>query len=409
MPNLTPILKLHLQGDQVKNLQNNLTKIGFSVPVTETTQGVFGSGTTDAVKEFQAQNNLFVTGTVDSVTQAMLNNAAAVIGTNQSQMAGQLVMDYGLPANAVKVRLYSIGYGGVPTKLGETTTDVNGVYSISYPQPATGANVQVRAVDAQGRETTLSSVLYNAPSQAALNLVAPASIQPLTAEYDRLSKDMNSIGGISNLSKAQENDSQADLTLLSNSTGWDARLLAIAATAAQQTGSTGLKQDMLYALFRIGFPTDPSLLAMVPSTAVQAALTKANQAGIISMNDLEVSIATAAFHEFAGTARLAVIAPGAASKFSDLLGTTPSAFADLYFSNPSDRNLWSEAAKLPNMPVGTLDSLKLQGKFLYLTVNNAPLAQKLQKDIGSLTNLANLAKADYHLPGTWQNALTTLA
>src|SRR5262249_34691399 len=75
---------------------------------------------------------------------------------------------------------------------------------------------------------------------------------------------------------------------------------------------------------------------------------------------------------------------------------------------PSAGDLWTQAAKL-NIPAQTLDSLKLQGKFLYLTYNNLALAQKLQQDTGSLQNLSQVAAKDYHLAGTWQNTLTTLA
>jgi peptidoglycan hydrolase-like protein with peptidoglycan-binding domain len=131
MPTLKPILAQNAQGDQVKAVQTNLTKIGLTVPATETSQSLFGAGTTDAIKQFQAQNKLPVTGVIDAATQAMLNNAAAVAGTNQSQVSGQLAMDYGLAANGVTVRLYSIGYGGVATKLAEAKTDANGVYSLA--------------------------------------------------------------------------------------------------------------------------------------------------------------------------------------------------------------------------------------------------------------------------------------
>lgn len=87
----------------------------------------------------------------------MLNNAVAVWGTNQSRVGGLLIMDYGLAANGVTVRLYSIGFGGAATKLAEAKTDANGVYSLPYPRVAAGANVEVRVVDGQGKETTISS------------------------------------------------------------------------------------------------------------------------------------------------------------------------------------------------------------------------------------------------------------
>ena len=62
-----------------------------------------------------------------------------------------------------------------------------------------------------------------------------------------------------------------------------------------------------------------------------------------------------------------------------------------------------------NIPAATIDSLKLQGKFLYLTSNSAPLAQKLQQTIGSAANLSQLADQDFHKPAAWQATLTSLA
>jgi hypothetical protein len=74
------------------------------------------------------------TGIVDATTQAMLANAA-VVGANQSQVTGQLFVDYGLPANGVTLRLYRIGFGRTAAKLAETQPDANGVYSLAYAPP----------------------------------------------------------------------------------------------------------------------------------------------------------------------------------------------------------------------------------------------------------------------------------
>jgi peptidoglycan hydrolase-like protein with peptidoglycan-binding domain len=287
MPILKPILVQNAQGDQVKTVQTNLSKMGLTGPATETSQSIFGAGTSEAAEQFQVIAHLPLTGTIDPATQTMLNNAAAVAGTNQSEVSGRLFMDYGLAANGITARLYSIGYGGAATKLAEAKTDANGVYSLPYTPPAAGANIEVRVANAQGVETTVSSLIYNAPAQQVMNLVVPASVQTLTPEFQRLSADVQSVigsSGIQNLATAQETDSQQDLTLLNQSTGWDARLLALAATAAQQATATGLGSDVLYALFRTGLPTDPQTLATLPAATIGTALAKANQAGIASFS-----------------------------------------------------------------------------------------------------------------------------
>jgi peptidoglycan hydrolase-like protein with peptidoglycan-binding domain len=229
---LSPPLSETAQGDKVKTVQTNLAKIGFTLPGAETNQTTFGVGTAEAVKQFQAQAHLPITGIVDTTTQAMLNSAAAVAGTNQVQVTGQLFMDYGLPAKGVTLRLYWIGFGGTALKLVETQSDANGVYSLAYaPPPAPSTNLEVRAVDPQGKEVTISGVIYNITQTVVLNLVAPATVQPLTAEYQRLSSDLQpAIGGIQKLGTAQQSDTQQDLTLLNQTTGWDARLLTLGGT-----------------------------------------------------------------------------------------------------------------------------------------------------------------------------------
>jgi hypothetical protein len=331
-------------------------------------------------------------------------------------LVGILIFDHGLPAAGITTRLYSVGFGGNDMKLGETKADAQGAYSISYNfPPGTSPSLQVRVLDPSGNEVTISNTKFNAQTLETLNLVVPSSVQPLLPEYQRLAADLDkTVGGIANLGQAQEGPARQDLTLLNQSTNWDARLVALAATAAQQTPVTGLGQDVLYSLYRVGLPTDSSLLAMVPSSAVQAALAKASQAGIISLNNQQIAGAVSTFQTFANKTLLATTSPGAASNYNDLLvanlpdATQRATFANLYFSNPKAPDFWAQAIGL-KLPAATLDSLKLQGKFLYLTFNNATLAQKLQQDVGSLSNLSQLADKDYHRNDTWQNVLNGLA
>jgi hypothetical protein len=329
---------------------------------------------------------------------------------------GSLVFDHGLPAAGITTRLYSVGYGGTVNKLGEVKSDAQGKYSIAYIFGAGfSPGIQIRVVDSANNEVTISATKFNVHLSEVFNLVVPATVQSLAPEFQRISADMQrTIGGVASLGAAQEGAVRQDLTLLNRSTSWDARLVALAATAAQQVKVTGLGQDLLYTLFRVGLPTDASLLAMVPSNAVLSALKKANQAGVVSMNEREIADATSAFQNFATKARLAMKTPGAVSSFNELLAASlpdanqQTAFASLYFNNPSAADFWTQAANL-RIPSKTLDALKLQGKFLYLTFNNGPLAQKLQQDVGALSEIPQIVNKDYHRSDTWQNTLTALA
>jgi peptidoglycan hydrolase-like protein with peptidoglycan-binding domain len=411
---IQPILATNATGDQVKTLQSNLGKIGLLIPPAETGASLYGTGTADAIKQYQASVNLPATGLVDAATLALLNNSASLAGTNQSHVSGLLVMDYGLVGSGVTVRLYSIGFGGIATKLAETKTNASGVYALTYLPPAAGVNLEVRAVDAQGVETTLSSVIYKAPNQKALNLVAPAGILPLTSEFQRLAADVQTViggSGVGNLAKAQESNSQRDLTLLSQNTGWDARLLALAATSAQLAATTGLGSDLLYALLRAGFPSDPAQLSLISQATVTAALQKAQTAGIINFSAQDISNSANAFHGFATSYRLTLTTAGGVAKVGDLFkaaaisdATQLAAFQDLVFSEPDPGDDFWQKAEALKIPAAELSALQIQGKCFYLTMNNPVLSQKIQQDIGAGSDISQLAEKDYYDNATWKNA-----
>jgi hypothetical protein len=449
----TALLEIGALGDSVATLHNALAQNGIELPPSELNRKFFGPATRQSIQQLQQQNGLPVTGTLDDRTASLLGISGAksapaaattVINAGQAGSAppaviaaaavtpeappqtpasallgvvsGALIFDNGLPAGGVTVRLYVIEFAGQNSKAAEVKSDPEGNYSLIWPtRERQGSNLQLRAVDAQGQEVVISNTKFNAQSQEVLNLVVPSSVQPLAAEFQRLSADMQrSIDGVARLALAEESSARQDLTLLNQSTGWDARLLALAAMAASRAQATGLGQDVLYALFRVGLPTDPSLLALVPASTVNQALTKASQAGVVSLTEQQIAAATKTFQTVATKSQLGLTATGMLSKFDDLLGALISepaqkmAFAQLYFSNPNAADLWAQAAAL-KIPAATVDALKRQGKLLHLTSNSLPLTQALQKQIGLATDPAQLADQDYDKAETWSTTLTRLA
>lgn len=61
-----------MEGEDVRNLQRKLMALGYALPQYGA-DGVFGSETEMAVKEFQQDNNLSVTGAVGPSTEKALN------------------------------------------------------------------------------------------------------------------------------------------------------------------------------------------------------------------------------------------------------------------------------------------------------------------------------------------------
>ena len=90
---------------------------------------------------------------------------------------------------------------------------------------------------------------FNAASTETLNLVVPADVKPLGPEFARLAADVSQAIGsttgagpdISKLAQAQEDDDHHDLSLLSQSTSWDARLVGMVAII----GPDAFRHDLL--------------------------------------------------------------------------------------------------------------------------------------------------------------------
>src|SRR5260370_38007862 len=109
--------------------------------------------------------------------------------TTTNTISGYIFLEHGLPAAGLTARLYGTGFAGADTKIAEDKTDTNGFYTISYPASAGAGGIELRGLDAQGKEIVLSDVKYEPDANLTLNLVAPSTPQPLAAALSRLSAD----------------------------------------------------------------------------------------------------------------------------------------------------------------------------------------------------------------------------
>ena len=198
------------------------------------------------VKPASMPNSQTQTITLPPKGSATIAFTFAPSASQQFVVKGYLVFDNGLAAAGITVRVFNVNFGGQDVKLDEATSDAQGKYSITYTPPGPALpNLQVRVLDSTGKEVTISATKYNASQSETLNLVVPAITHPLAPEFQRLASDMGrSIGAVANLGQAQEGKDRQDLTLLNQSTNWDARVVALAATAAQHTATIGLDHDV---------------------------------------------------------------------------------------------------------------------------------------------------------------------
>lgn len=308
------------------------------------------------------------------------------------RVEGRISFDHGAPAQGLTLRLYRLGFGGADAavRLAETKALEHGVYSLPYAANGNAANLEVRAVGEAGNEVALTKIIRNAGERETLNLVAPSTTKPLAAEFTRLAGDLQSrIGDLGRLRTARETAEQPDLTLLHESSGWDARLIATAALATRLSAQeeTGLPQDALYGLLRAGLPSDKLQLAQVSMEAFDQALAKARSAGIVQIDEAAVPQIRKDFETFSVNTRLAIQAPGSQATYGQMLAKLDigadeqKTFAKLYLNHRGDaKSLWDAAE---NAGLGAVvPKLKRQGKLAFLTTNNPDLTQKLQADLG---------------------------
>jgi hypothetical protein len=330
---------------------------------------------------------------------------------DRQTIEGAILLEHGLPAEKLKLRLYRRDFGGKTTLLSETTTVGAGRYAFSYDAGGRAASLEVHAVKPDGTEVPLSKPLNDltAESRAHLNMLAPGSLQPLAAEYRRLSADLTPhVGDMSNLSDAKEDAQQQDLSVLNRATGWDARLIALAAITERLAADpdVGLPSEALYGLLRAGLPSDKLLLAHVELDVVEMAIKKVRDAGIVQIDDAGIADLKTKFTDFANKTRLAIPVPGSRSTYGELLKSSglpqdaQAKFAPVYLRHRGDgAQLWEEARKagLDGKQIGRL---QLQGKLAFLAGNSEAMTTRLLNK--GLKDPVELAEQDFHSPAAWK-------
>jgi hypothetical protein len=330
--------------------------------------------------------------------------------TTQRRVEGKVLLQHGLPAAQLKLRLYRLDFGGKATLLGETSTLAGGEYAFSYDPAGKPASVELRALDAAGQEIRLSEALNDrsTDSRAGLNVVAPATLQPLAPEYRRLSADLTAhLGDMRSLAGARENDDRQDLTILNRATGWDARLIALAAAAEQLAADArvALPQEPLYGLLRAGLPSDKLALAQVDPGVAELALKAVRDAGIVELSDAQIAQFKTQFADFTTKVRLDVPAPGSRATYGQLLQSSglnaeaQGKFAPVYLKHRGEgAALWDEARKA-GLGEAELRKLQLQGKLAFLAGNSEGMTARLMQK--QLDDPVQLVEQDLHLADSW--------
>ncbi|WNM37568.1 neuraminidase-like domain-containing protein [Micromonospora halotolerans] len=434
-------LWLNSRGDDVRVLHEDLQALGFHLPDAEIEEAVFGVGTCSAVRGLQAQAGLEPTGTVDAASWQALARAQAVATLAVPRVEGRLRTELAGPASGAQVRLYLHLPNGRAVSIGEAQADPDGYFRIDYDvTPEPGTAIDLRAVTPDGTEVPLTTPRPTAGRYETLNLVVPAPVTPVADELDRVTTDVEravggfgplaralgenarggerAVGGFGHLARALGENARGGDDMLAAAhlaTGWDARLLALGAAAERLATTTGLDRRGVYALVRQGLPTGAAELSAVPEETVRAALDRAAETGLATV---DAAAFLENFAEFAQRTRWASRPAGALSSYGEFLDATgldagkKAAFDRAVVAHVNDPEaLWAEA-RAAGIDDAQLADLRLQGKLALLTTQNQPLSAVLLGRLPAGENgreLRQLVAADLHRPEPWRELLNEAA
>lgn len=332
---------------------------------------------------------------------------------------GAIISELRQPAANLKLRLYRRDFGGTFTLLNESVTGDDGRYTFIYNSDRQTANLEVRALKPDGTEVLLTKPINNlsAESRANMNLLVPGSLQPLAAEYQRLTKDLQPhVGNMRKLKDAKEDEQQQDLTVLSSATGWDARLIALTSVTERLASETGgaFSSEMLYGLLRAGLPSDKQLLAQVDSGVIEQVIRKVRDAGIIQINEAGIKEFMAKYTSFAHETRLAMAIPGSRSTYKEMLNSSglntiqQDVFASVFFKHSGDSaQLWKAARDEAGLNGGHIRRLQLQGKLAFLAGNSEPMTARLMNK--NIKEPVELVTQGFHSPEKWKLEVLSVA
>ncbi len=256
------------RGADVKLLQSELVQLGLTIVPTELEKQQFGPSTYEAVLAFQrqhARSGLQATGIVDERTALLINQAVDALHPGAHLLVRGVVRQQDnrvLPS--VVVRALERGMRS-ETLLGEAKTDNNGYYEITYtadqiqraePGPP---DLLVRAFNAQNELLAASSILFDAPPVATIDVVVPPRPEPpRLSEYEQLLKEITPI--LEGVTLADLTNQ--DLDFLFGETQIDRQHLGFLPLSAKLSVQTSIPTEAFYGWARQSIP--PSLDSILP-------------------------------------------------------------------------------------------------------------------------------------------------
>lgn len=331
-------------------------------------------------------------------------------------ITGKIVADNGTAVIGVSAIAYDKRVGG-DVMLGQGTSDATGSYTITFSsvilrgmaQPDIEVDVTVpnaAAVIVIAR----SDIRYNAGLTETIDVIVSSANVPRASEYDRLIADLTPHLDSVPLANLQENGVTNHITLLSNKTGWDARVVAMAAQASVMSNQTQIPPVHYYAIFRAGISTDQETFSRLSSDSLLTVLNTAVQNKVIpDGTDIQGTIklhdAQSINFLLQDTGVAGISSLGAMLSLS-LNGDQQRTFAQSYRDAAGDSDqLWANL-KEKNVAPQVISKLQLDGKLGYLTMQNAAMVKRLYGAF-NITDPVDLVANGLYKPEAWTQFIGT--
>lgn len=258
-------LSIDMQGEDVKLLQKELQRLGFSIKDKE---GIFGNSVYQAVLEFQKQHGLGSTGEVDETTAKVINVMVDALGTIDQPakfvVKGQIRQTDGSPLAGVPVRAFDKDLRREEL-LGEAVADKYGRYEIMYTAEQfhraekKNADLYIRVYKEGDQVIASSSIIFNAQPVETIDLSVDGEYHELS-EYEKLIAEITPLLEGIPIAELVEDEKHRDITFISGETGQDFQHIEFLIEAHKLAKQTDLQPDVFYGLFRQNLPTSLSAL-----------------------------------------------------------------------------------------------------------------------------------------------------
>ncbi|MDR4497892.1 MAG: neuraminidase-like domain-containing protein [Candidatus Scalindua sp.] len=408
-------LKEGLKGDDVKLLQTELLKLGYTIPAGEIDQSLFGEETRRRVLDFQKAHGLGTTGVVDEVTARLINEEVEAL--QPFIVRGTVRQADGKPLPGGTVKAFDKDMRS-EQELGKAETDTAGHYEITYRTnqfrrvEKGNADLLVRVYDQQNKElVSTPKPIFNALRVITVDLMVGGGKYTGPSEYERHREHLTPV--LENVPLEELNDE--DIEFLTHETGIEKEHITFLAEAERFFKEKKVPPEIFYGLFRQQIPADLKRLLSHKQSSLKRALKRSIQQNIIPLSFKEkIDAYIYQLQDIAVEDSFAEPEEGETPALGNIIKTThiPDAlqkkFVSLYLKHEdSDTTFWKKIEEDPDFQVnGALEELTFTFQIDTFTGRHLPLINELQrrKREGALNSARDLAK---YSKGDWLNMINS--